>query len=151
MRYKKHYNNLFDSIVVTFLLLVGIIFYSFVIWYGVLFPKDGTDPHFTFIVSTIFFGIINITCIIIIFFCCYEYWILSDCAISSKKNFRRKVIINLNEIEAVEKKVISAFVMGLYKSEAYIICSRNKKIVILINEVKRFTELEDYLAPYINK
>ena len=150
MKYKRHYNNLFDSICITLLFLVGITFYMFVIWYGVINPKEGTNPVVALSTGTILFGLINISCILILVLFCYEYWVLSDESISSKKIFRRKVNINMNEIDKVEKKEIAAFVMGTYKSQAYIIYSKNKRIVVLLQEKKQFNDLDQCLAPFIN-
>ena len=149
MKYKKHFNNLFDSICISLLFLVGITFYIFVIWYGVINPKEGTNPVVALITATILFGIINISCILILFIFCYEYWVLSDDSICSKKIFRRKVTIKLNEIDKVEKKEISAFVMGTYKSQAYIIHSKNKRVVVLLQERKKYNDLDQCLAPFI--
>ena len=149
MKDKKHFNNLLDSICISLLFLVGITFYLLVIWYGVINPKEGTNPVFALITATIFFGIINISFILILFIFCYEYGILTDDSICSKKIFRRKVTIKLNEIDKVEKKEISAFVMGAYKSQAYIIHSKNKRVVVLLQERKKYNDLDQCLAPFI--
>lgn len=58
--------------------------------------------------------------------------------------------MKLAEIEKVDKKMISAFILGTYKSEAYIIHSGDMKIVILIRENKKYTELDFELAKFIH-
>ena len=58
--------------------------------------------------------------------------------------------MKLVEIKKVEKKTISAFVLGTYKSEAYIIYSSDKKIVILIGKRKKYFELENVLTKFIH-
>ena len=58
--------------------------------------------------------------------------------------------MKLIEIKKVEKKTISAFVLGIYKSEAYIIYSSDKKIVILIGKRKKYFELDNVLTKFIH-
>ena len=82
---------------------------------------------------------------------CYEYWILFDDSILSKKLFSKKVIIKFTEIEKVEKKVVPALVLGMYKSEAYIIYSKVNKIVILTDERKKFPELDSQLTEFMDE
>ena len=81
----------------------------------------------------------------------YEYWILFDDSILSKKLFSKKVIIKFTEIEKVEKKVVPALVLGMYKSEAYIIYSKVNKIVILTDERKKFPELDSQLTEFMDE
>lgn len=149
MRNRKNFNNMFDSLCATALFISCLAFYLIIIWFGVINPKDGTNPIATMIISTFFWGfMISITVILIVKYC-YEYWVLAGDYLYTKRLFRKKIIINLNEIDKVEKKIVPAFIMGLYKSDAYVICSKNKKIVILINKKKRFCDLEQEIANYL--
>lgn len=149
MRNKKNYNNLFDSICITILLFVLLVSYLFILWFGVIDPNEGTNPIATLIISTIVFGVmITITIFLIIKFC-YEYWILLDDSIIYKKLFSRRRQIKLTEINKVELRTIPALILCTYKSEAYIIHSNDTKIVILIAERKKYSELDYELAKFI--
>ena len=121
------------------------------IYYGVIHPKEGTNPTAVLLLSTLVFGAMSIVCATLIIMFCYEYWYLSEDLIYSKKLFRKRVVINLNEIEKVEKKVVPALVMSVYKSDAYIIYANNKKIVVLIDEGKKLHDLESELEPKLEK
>ena len=149
MRNKRFFNNIFDSICVTSLLVVCIAFYLLVIWFGVFNHKEGTDPIVTLIISTLIFGLMSVTTIVLIVLYCYDYWVLTDNCIYAKKLFRKRVEICLKEIEKVEKKTVPALILGIYKSDAYIIYSRNKKIVILIDGRKKFPALSAELDKLI--
>ena len=151
MRNKRNFNNLFDSICITLLLFVCLIFYLVVIWFGVVSPKEETNPITTMIISTVFFSIMMTITVILIVKGCYEYWILSDDFISSKKPFSKKVVIRFVEIEKVEKKFVPALILGVYKCEAYIIHSKGNKITILTNKGKSFSELNFKLRVFLNK
>lgn len=149
MKNKKHFNNLFDSICMTLLLIGFFIFHLLMVWFGVVNRKEGTDPFATMIISTVLFGFFEVVVITFIFKYCYEYWILLDDSITSKKLFSKKVVVKFAEIEKVEKKTVSALILGVYKSEAYVIYSKINKIVILISERKKYNELDIQLNKFI--
>ena len=150
MKNKRHYNNLFDSIQMTLLLLLYFACYLLLLWFGVINHKEGTSPILTLIIATILFGSGIVAITVIIVKNCYEYWFLSADSIVSKKMFAKRVIIKLADIERVEKKKISAFVLGLYSSEAYLIYSKNSIIVILTDDKrKRYPELRSILSDFI--
>lgn len=150
MRNKRNYNNLFDSICMTILFFVCLAFYLTIIWFGVIHSNEGTNPIALLIISTIVFGIMITITIFLIIKYCYGYWILLDDSIICKKLFSKRRKMKLVEIKKVEKKTISAFVLGTYKSEAYIIYSSDKKIVILIGKRKKYFELENVLTKFIH-
>ena len=150
MRNKRNYNNLFDSICMTILFFVCLAFYLTIIWFGVIHSNEGTNPIALLIISTIVFGIMITITIFLIIKYCYGYWILLDDSIICKKLFSKRRKMKLIEIKKVEKKTISAFVLGTYKSEAYIIYSSDKKIVILIGKRKKYFELENVLTKFIH-
>ena len=150
MRNKRNYNNLFDSICMTIFFFVVLIFYLVTLWFGVINFEEATNPFALLIISTVFFGVmLTITTFLIIKYC-YGYWILSDDSIIHQKLFSKKRKMKLAEIEKVDKKMISAFILGTYKSEAYIIHSGDMKIVILIGENKKYSELDFELAKFIH-
>ena len=150
MRNKRNYNNLFDSICMTILFFVCLAFYLTIIWFGVIHSNEGTNPIASLIISTIVFGIMITITIFLIIKYCYGYWILLDDSIICKKLFSKRRKMKLAEIKKVEKKTISAFVLGTYKSEAYIIYSSDKKIVILIGKRKKYFELDNVLTKFIH-
>lgn len=150
MRNKRNYNNLFDSICMTILFFVCLAFYLTIIWFGVIHSNEGTNPIALLIISTIVFGIMITITIFLIIKYCYGYWILLDDSIICKKLFSKRRKMKLIEIKKVEKKTISAFVLGIYKSEAYIIYSSDKKIVILIGKRKKYFELDNVLTKFIH-
>ena len=150
MRNKRNYNNLFDSICMTILFFVCLAFYLTIIWFGVIHSNEGTNPIALLIISTIVFGIMITITIFLIIKYCYGYWILLDDSIICKKLFSKRRKMKLIEIKKVEKKTISAFVLGIYKSEAYIIYSSDKKNVILIGKRKKYFELDNVLTKFIH-
>lgn len=135
----------------TILFLFCLAFYFLVIWFGVINnSKAGTDPAALLIISTIVFGSMpTITAFFIIKYC-YEYWVLLDDSIICKKLFSKRRQIKLAEIKKVEKKMMPALILGVYKSEAYIIYSNDRKIMILIKEGKKYSELDYELTKFIN-
>lgn len=145
MRNKKNFNNLFDSIITIIILIFCIFFYLTMMYFGVLHPNETTNPIVLFIIGTTLFVPIIIILLIITFKYCFEFWFLNDKIIYSKKLFQKRKIIYLNQIEKVEKKKIQAWVLGNYFSEAYIIYSAKNKIIVLINNRKRYHDLEKEL------
>lgn len=150
MRNKRNYNNLFDSIFMTILFFVCLAFYLTIIWFGVIKSNEGTNPIALLIISTIVFGVMIIITTFLIIKCCYEYWILLDDSIIYKKLFSKKRKMKLTDIKKVEKKIVSALVLGTYKSEAYIIHFSDRKIIILIRDRKKYSELDYELAKFMN-
>ena len=146
---QKNYNNLFDSICMTILFFVCLVFYLVILWFSVINSNEGTDPLVSLVISTAVFGVmITITTFLIIKFC-YGYWVLLDDSIIYKKLFSKRRKIKLAEINKVEQKTIPALILGVYKSEAYIIHSNDIKIVILIKDGKKYSELSSELAKFI--
>lgn len=153
MKYRKNFNNLFDSICLTILISIAIILYLISLYFGVINPKVEVDAMLLLIILSSIFGIIIIGLTVLIILYCYEYWVLTDDVIYGKKLFRKKVIINLNEIKKVERKEIFALILGTYKSDSYTIYSENQRVILLVNE-KNFSDIEHELTkffPEINK
>ena len=65
MRNKKIYNNLFDSICMTILFFVCLVFYLVVLWFGVINSNEGTDPIASLIISSVFFGVMITICFVL--------------------------------------------------------------------------------------
>ena len=149
MRNKRNYNNLFDSICMTTLLFICLLFYLVVLWFGVINSNEGTNPIALLIISTIVFGLMIIITTFLIIKFCYGYWILLDDSIICKKTFCKRRQIKLAEINKVELKTIPALILGTYKSKAYIIHSNDMKVIILLREGKKYSELSSELTKFI--
>lgn len=147
MRSRKNFNNLFDSLCISILFFISLAFYLVIIWFGVIHSKEEASSIAVLTISTIIFGCMIFGTIILIVKGCYEYWILLEDSITSKKPFSRKRVIKLSEIEKVEKKIVPALVLGTYKSEAYVIYSNTTKIVIFTNERKKIL---NWIMNYLN-
>ncbi len=148
MKNKRIFNNLFDSICITLLWMLIVLI--MLVPYIIEFQVKATISKIDGLILWIWLWLPGIIILSIwIITKCYEYWILTEKSICSKKIFRNKVVINLCEIEKVEKKVVSALILGTYQSEAYIIYSGNEKIVILINKRKKYYDLDNALEEFI--
>jgi hypothetical protein len=151
MRDKRNFNNLFDSLCITLLFFIFLAFYLLIVYFGVINAKESTNPILLLIVSTTVFGIMMAAITVLVIKYCYEYWILSDDSIISKKILSKRTVIKLDEIEKVEKKIVPALILGIYKSEAYIISSKNSKITVLINERRKIADLDSVLFKFMNQ
>lgn len=148
MRNKRKFNNLLDSIFATILLVVEAMMYTLLLWVGKIQHKEGV---ITFLILTAVFGVPTIIIAFMIVKYCYEYWILSDDSIISKKLFAKRKTIKLTEIVRVEKKIVDALIFDVFKSEAYVIYSDKHTITILLNERrKKYPELDCELAEFLN-
>lgn len=149
MRNKKNFNNLYDSICITIFLVLNIVFYTVAIWFSVIRPNEGTNPIAALVCFTIIFGSIILSIIIVLIKLAYSYWILLDDSIIFKKIFSKSIIIKFSEIDKVEKKKVTALILGSYKCEAYLISSGRKKICILIRKnIKDLELLEKEIAKF---
>ena len=150
MRNKKIFNNLFDSIIVTVLFLVSVLIYLILLRFCV-FGNNGNNL-ISFFICTGFCGVLMALCaVLFVRGRCFEYWILSDNSIVSKKPFSKKQVVMLSEIEKVEKKIVPALVLEVFRSEAYVIYFKTERIVILIKEKKDYSELDKELAKLISE
>lgn len=100
MRNKRKFNNLLDSIFATIWLVVEAMMYTLLLWVGKIQHKS----VITFLILTAVFGVPTIIIAFMIVKYGYEYWILSDDSIISKKLFAKRKTIKLTEIVRVEKK-----------------------------------------------
>ena len=142
---KKNFNNLLDSVLTTLHLLIWCVAYFFVFYSVVFHPQDGKNNTLILIVFTIICGISILSLSVLIFIYCYEYWVINDEYILSKKLFRQKRIIKIDQITSITKKEINALIYSVFKSDAYIITNGKDTIKILINDKN-----ELYLRQKIN-
>lgn len=149
MKYQKNFINLFTSIAISLLFVASIAGYVLMVHFGFLHPRAGTNPILTLIIGTLLFVFIIIGLFFAILFCCYEYWYFDNDVIYSKKLFRKKVVIKMNEIEKVEIKIKQVLMWTWIDNvDTYIIYSQNKKIEIPINN-DCLIELEYALRKFI--
>ena len=142
----KRFNNLLGSVYCTLICLacyaISIIIFAF----GVISEKDTNALVILLIMFTsIFAGALYFTYYVL--FCSYQQWIIKDNDIILKKFVGKNVCINENEIQKIEKKLISAIRIGPTLAEAFIVHGKKDKIIILINEKYRCF-LEDYFSKY---
>ena len=149
MKNKNYYKNLFDSICVTALLFGTLLIYVIALYWSVLHPSEGTNSMVALIALTVLFGTGSIVLIILIITQCFAYWRIENNMLVFKKLFRKAFIIQLEQIEKVEKKEVSAFILGSYKSDAYIITSIGNKVVLLINK-KNKEFLHEHFQQYLS-
>lgn len=143
---KRHYKNLLDSIVVTLFLFLEIAFLFAFLWSAYLTSRLGDTSFMVCGLSIL--GPPVILVFLSIWLGCYEYWTITDDKVIAKKPLRRKRTILFSEIEAVERKMVVAMILGLYQSEAFIIMSAKKKIVIYITK-KNEKFLSDIFKEYM--
>ena len=140
MTYKRIYNNLLDSILVSVILCITIAFYCIILWFGFL-PRNWANSWFGFTVCTILFAPMIVGCCWLIIEKGYGYWYLTENTICTKKLFRRRIEIPLNEIVRVEKKKVNSLLFD-YTTVCHILYSKDKQIVIYLKEGKHYTDLE---------
>lgn len=129
---KKNFNNLFDSIVLCFLALGLVGVYSLTIIGGKI--NENTNKIVLYTASSIIFIPMIIITIIGILFFCFEWWKIDENSVSSKKLFKKKVIIRLEDIKSVTKEEVGAVILGMGKTDAIVIKSSTEKIVIYLNK-----------------
>ena len=98
MKNKKNFNNIRDSICLSLFFVLYVCFTLIFIWFGVLNPSEGTNPTVGLIISITIFVPILVAIAWLIVSKCYEYWILTDDFISSKKMFKKETVIYLADI-----------------------------------------------------
>ena len=150
MKYQKNFNDLSTSIAISLLFVASIAGYVLMVHFGFLHPRAGTNPILTLIIGTLLFVFIILGLLFAILFYCYEYWYFDNDVIYSKKLFRKKVIIKMNEIEKVEIKTKKVMMWTeIVDIDAYIIYSKDKKIEIPIFSDDCLIELEYALRKFI--
>ena len=143
---KRVFNNLFDSIIMVILAIIILGAFFLVVVFGGI-KNENTNKVAVYICSSLVFIPMFITAICLIILHCFEWWIIDEGYICSKKPFRRKVIIRLDEIISVNEEEIWAFILELYKTNAIVIKSQTKKIIIYLN--KKITS--DYIMKELKK
>ena len=117
----KKFNNLFDSIIMTILSFFSIVLLLSTEIFGVIQNDNNEHKLVTSIIIFSTIGLASITSIIAILKHCYEYWGFDERGVYSKKPFCKKVFIEYRDIKKIEKKVVKALVLEIFKSEAIVI------------------------------
>ena len=138
---KKHVNLMFDSILISVLLF-------FVV---VLLVASAYGCHIQgnvagMITSICLYGVATLAVTAILLVCCYEYWLLDDKAVVTKKLVGKQRIIPRHEIKLVEKTRVRALLN--YERDAYVIYSPYGIATIFITK-KNAELLREYLADYM--
>ena len=108
--------------------------------------KGNTQHHLLeFLIFTLLFGIPSLVCVVSIILGCYGYWYIENDIIYTKKLFSKKIFINVNDIVTINKKEISAVIFETFKTDAYIIKSKNQTIKIYITKSKNLEILTSLL------
>ena len=144
MRNRRYYNDLYSSIIGTVVIFGSISLYVFMM--SIMQAPD--DILAGVVMSAIFVPLIIICAIVILKTCFYDWWYLSDHEIHYKTIFK-KTVISINEIEEVTIETV--YYLDCCATQAYILRSGKKKIVIFIREKEKFCDLEDVLRKFLDK
>ena len=132
----RRYNNLFDSIVLTGVFLTIFLFYCFCLC--VITINENIDESKR-VSCKVIFSILFLPGDLIVGWLilnqCYGFVEFGRNEIVYKTLLKKK-IVKTGDIVCIYKKNIEAMILGIYKSDAYIICDRNNEIIILTNPKK---------------
>jgi hypothetical protein len=78
---------------------------------------------------------------------CYGFVEFGESEIVCKRLFFKKNVIKAKNISCIYKKNIKAMILGIYKSDAYVICDRDNEITVLTN-LKKDQELIQIFMQY---
>lgn len=140
MKYKRFYNNLFDSILLLIINISLIFDYILVLIFGI-FSKKNDYFVISLVITSIVFSVLILLSLLLIIYGCFEKISFDDKKIYSKKPFRRTIIIEYNEILELHEEQIPAVILGLYKTNALIIKSKDKSICIYLDKNKTKEEI----------
>ena len=130
---KKIFNNLLDSILILLLELFFISAYSLIIVFGVI-KNDGTNRTTVCIAFSAIFIPIIILLFIMLLTGCFEWWKIADDYVETKKVLKKRTQIKVTEIISINEEVVPALILGVYKTNAVIIKTPTKKVVIYLNK-----------------
>ena len=142
----KRFNNLLYSITCVLLVLLGIAVYAFFLH---LFSKNQNPEGRTisYIVWSVLLipGLIFFSVLTVIHG--FDYFVITPNEIVYKKLFQWKRIIQKQDVCLIEKTEVFALIPSVYRTDAYVISSKDKKIPIFINE-KNKTNITKILEEY---
>lgn len=133
-KYKKQYNNLMDSIVITSFLVVAIIMLVLPISLAITGNvKEGTNIKAVIIAAPTIFGTISLILLYWIIRHCYGYYVIYEDRIIYRNIYSKKTIM-FCDIKKIEIKEESALILGTYKTEMLCIYDEKTVIKIFIND-----------------
>ena len=128
---KYYYNNLYDSII-TFLLLI-ILIVSFIILIVGGNQNKSINKTALYIFGSLVFVPAIVASFILLLLGCFGKWTIKNDIIVFKKIFKKTCIKKI-EITSITEKDIPAIILGVYKTKAMVIQSKDKKISIYLNK-----------------
>ena len=150
-KYKKQYNNLMDSIVITIFLVVAIIMLVLPISLAITGNvKEGTNIKAVIIAAPAIFGTISLILLYWIIRHCYGYYVICENRIIYRNIYSKKTIM-FCDIKKIEIKEGNALILGTYKTEMLCIYGEKTVIKIFINDknkdkILKFAEiLKEYI------
>ncbi len=145
MNNKKKFNNLFDSIMMLLLTLFLIgIYVLFVFIIGM--NNENINKILVYIIYSLIFIPAIITTIFMLLLGCFEWWKIDNEHVESKKILKKRIQIKIEEIVSINEEVVPALILGTYKTNAIVIKSVTKKIVIYLNK----NNTSEYIRNLIN-
>ena len=128
---KYYYNNLYDSIITLLLIIVLIAFFIILIFCGN--QSKNINKTALYICGTLVFIPAIVASFTMLLLGCFGKWTVKNDIIVFKKIFK-KICIKKNEIISITEKDIPAIILGVYKTKAMVIQSKDKKISIYLNK-----------------
>ena len=128
---KYYYNNLCDSII-TFLLTIVLIGFFVILIVGGNQSKNINKTALYICGSLVFIPAI-VASFTMLLLGCFGKWTIKNDIIVFKKIFKKTCIKKI-EITSITEKNISAIILGVYKTKAMVIQSKDKKISIYLNK-----------------
>jgi len=128
---KYYYNNLYDSIITLLLIIVLIAFFIILIFCGN--PSKNINKTALYICGSLVFIPAIVASFTMLLLGCFGKWTVKNDIIVFKKIFK-KTCIKKNEITSITEKDIPAIILGVYKTKAMVIQSKDKKISIYLNK-----------------
>ena len=133
---KKHFNNLYDSIILTLLLVAGLFLLITSTYYFACY--NGWKAA---LISLSLWGSMCIVVVLLILCFAYEYWIIYNDRIILKKMIGKPKTIFRDQITNVYKKKVPSILS--YVCDGYVVESKSTHITIILNK-KNKDVLDEY-------
>ena len=157
MENKKKYNNLYESIIMTILFVLIVLMYIFMISQVIFNYVDPIQRNGLIIFANTFWLLLIIMGFVLIITSCFSYYTLSNNVITYKKPFRKKILINFDNVIKVETKEVK-FLLFSYNVRMILpikgighVISDDKNKIIIIKKEKVDSNLERLIFNFKNK
>ena len=124
---KKHFNNLYDSILITLLLVVVIVLAVISVYACSLYQNWKVA-----VAIGALFGSVCIASIVLILIYGYQYWTLENDRIILKKLLGKPQIMFREQITSIQKKKVRTILN--YSCDAFVIETPTTRIAIFVNK-----------------